>query len=250
MRAFNEVQIMKIDGEKLKQIELAGYPSHLFQGIICVDISKSMEPLLNELRNEIHTFFQRFNDGMEDMGYYAGLVLVRILTFSNKDENVPITLSDYFYLPLEIDGLTKYVKEIKTIGNSHKRDCLSAIEAAIKSDWVDVNSFDEALFDKDYLRHRSKRQIQFIVMLSDGEPKPFDGYNVEETIKELLNLWEEENGIFVPIKSRMVAFVPSFDTWVNFFNKANRTWPTYLEQYKGLSDVYFQDIIDLSIGSF
>ena len=228
--------------------KLTTAPDYLIQGILAIDISLSMNPFLELLKREIGHFHRRTIEAFEVNGMYAEQIYIRIMTFSSIDEGVPITLSDYFYLPIDNEKLVAYVQNITSKGVSKDRDSLLAVYQSIKSDWIDKTDF--------FLHFNNEgkgKGRQFIMMFTDGSSRKLESYkNIDcpESLYDLGMMWEEKTGNYTPQCGRLVAFCPKLYPWEDICTW-NRYWPFFGEPYDGLTDDFIVSAMsDFIVGSF
>lgn len=231
---------------KEKQVDESIHPcDYLHQIVLCLDISKSMKPMLDELKNKIDKFYEMFVTDRNANGFSAGGVVLRFMTYGGKD--VPITMSDYFFLPLDNFKMVEYINHITLKGEELKRDTLGALKSIIKSDWIDFKDLNEKLKIINNNNGYQIRGREIICILSDGDILPLD----DKSFNELEELWENgspEYPLFNRKYKRLLIFAPRSPILEKAGNW-NICWSVYCDSNKGLDDIELENIIDMIDGA-
>jgi len=215
--------------------------------VMCIDGTGSMSPIINEVKENALTFYQRFVDAMEENDKEVSQLRIKVITFRDYGPDAsPMEQSEFFVLPDDNERFRECVNAITaTGGGDAPENALEAIAYALKSDWTTGGS---------------KRRHAIMVFsdapaLALGERSSSASYptDLPKDLAELGAWWEGTDqsmgGTYEPKAGRLVAFVPNADPWTEL-QAWNRYWPAFSPAGTGLSDVDIQSAIDLLVGSF
>ena len=215
--------------------------------VMCIDATGSMAPILNEVKNNALTFYEKFEAAMEENEKTVDELRVKVIVFRDYIcDAEPMKESRFFYLPNDREDFRDFVSSIEATGGGDTPECaLEAIAKALYSDWTSGGS---------------KRRHAILVFTDApavplGERADCPSYpsNMPRSLAELGSWWEGTDqsftGRFDPRYGRLVAFVPNAEPWSDI-QAWNRYWPAFSNAGTGLSDVDMQSAIDLLVGSF
>ena len=215
--------------------------------VMCIDATGSMAPIINEVKNNAMTFYQRFIDSMEENDKDVGELRIKVIVFRDYIcDSEPMTESAFFTLPEQSTAFKSFVSNIEACGGGDgPENALEAIALALKSNWTTSGS---------------KRRHAILVFtdapaLSLGERADCPNYpsGLPTTIAQLGAWWEGTDqtlgSTYQPKAGRLVAFVPNAEPWTDL-QAWNRYWPAFSPAGTGLQDVDIQSAIDLMVGSF
>lgn len=215
--------------------------------VMCIDATGSMQPIIDEVKNNALLFYQKFVDSMDEADKEVDELRIKVIVFRDFIcDSEPMVESDFFSLPNDNAKFRDFVMKIEACGGGDTpENALEAIALAIKSKWTLSGS----------------RRRHAILVFTDapalelGERKDMLGYpqGMPRNIAELGAWWEGTDqyfkGNYQPKAGRLVAFVPKEKPW-NDLQSWNRFWPAFSQAGTGLSDVDIQSAIDLMVGSF
>ena len=214
--------------------------------VMCIDATGSMSSIINEVKENAMSLYNKFVEGMESSSKYVDILRVKVVAFRDFicDSN-PMVESKFFVLPKESSQLRSFLDGIEAIGGGDGPECsLEAISVAMNSDWT--------------LEGEKRRHI--IVVFSDapampiGERSDCPNYprDIPTSIQEFTAWWEGTGqtyyGTMQTTAGRLIAFVPNDETWTNF-ERLNRFVPVYTAA-KGCKDIDMSTIIDTVVCSF
>lgn len=214
--------------------------------VMCIDATGSMAPIIEEVKKNAMTFYQRFVDTMEDKDKDVSQLRIKVIAFRDyMCDSVPMLESDFFTLPDQSAAFKRFVSGIEACGGGDgPENALEAIALALKSGWTTSGS--------------NRRHT--ILVFSDapalplGERMGCPNYpsDLPKTIAQLGSWWEGTDqtlcSTYQRKAGRLVAFVPETEPWTSM--KAwNRYWPAFSQAGTGLSDIDIQQAIDLLVGS-
>lgn len=215
--------------------------------VMCIDATGSMAPIINEVKNNALSFYQKFVDAMEDNDKTVDQLRIKVIVFRDYIcDTEPMAESEFFTLPSQDDAFKRYVSNIEAAGGGDTpENALEAIALALKSNWTTGGS----------------KRRHAILVFSDapalplGERSDCPNYprNLPKNLASLGAWWEgmdqSMDSTYQARFGRLVAFVPKVAPWAEL-QAWNRYWPAFSPAGKGLSDVDIQSAIDLLVGSF
>ncbi|MCR5734163.1 MAG: VWA domain-containing protein [Lachnospiraceae bacterium] len=215
--------------------------------VMCIDGTGSMSPIIDEVKENAISFYQRFADAMEENDKEVEQLRIKVIVFRDfgADKNA-MTETEFFTLPDQTDDFRAFVNSIEADGGGDApENALEAIALALKSDWTTAGA----------------KRRHAILVFSDAPALPLrereacENYpaGMPENLAELSSWWEGTtqtfSGKYQPKAGRLVAFVPNAEPWTDM-QAWNRYWPAFSPAGTGLSDVDIQSAIDLMVGSF
>ncbi len=215
--------------------------------VMCIDKTGSMAPIIDEVKSNALSFYQRFVDAMDENDKEVEQLRIKVIAFGDyKADRSPMDESKFFVLPDETDDFKAFVNGIEANGGADTEDdALEDIAVALKSDWTTEGA----------------KRRHAILVFSDapahelGKNKGEASYpqGMPEDIKQLAAWWEGTDQTltsnYQPKAGRLVAFVPNAYPWTEM-QAWNRYWPAFSPAGTGLADVDIQSAIDLMVGSF
>ena len=215
--------------------------------VMCIDATGSMAPIIEEVKSNALSFYQRFIEAMEENDKEVEQLRIKVIVFRDyKADSEPMSESGFFVLPDQTDSFKSFVSSIEASGGGDTAEnALEAIALALKSDWTTGGS----------------KRRHAILVFSDapalplGDRKNCAGYpdGMPADIAELGSWWEGTtqtlSGSYQAKAGRLVAFVPNAEPWTEM-QAWNRYWPAFSPAGTGLAEVDIQSAIDLMVGSF
>lgn len=215
--------------------------------VMCIDGTGSMAPIINEVKNNAMSFYQKLLDAMEESGKRVSELRVKVIVFRDYIcDTEPMVESEFFTLPEQNTAFKDFVMGIEACGGGDgPENALEAVAAALRSPWTTAG----------------KRRRHVVLVFSDapalalGERADCPGYprDLPKSIAELGAWWENTDQMFTGTYSaragRLIAFVPNASPWTEI-TTWNRYWPAFSPAGLGLEDVDIQAVIDLLVGSF
>ncbi|MFR5986499.1 MAG: vWA domain-containing protein [Christensenellales bacterium] len=215
--------------------------------VMCIDATGSMAPIINEVKDNAMSFYQRFIDSMEENDKDVAELRIKVIVFRDYIcDSEPMVESSFFTLPEQNSAFRSFVSSIEACGGGDgPENALEAIALALKSKWTTSGS---------------KRRHAILVFsdapaLALGERAECPNYptGLPKTIAQLGAWWEGTDqslgSTYQPKAGRLVAFVPNAEPWTEL-QAWNRYWPAFSPAGTGLPDVDIQSAIDLMVGSF
>ncbi len=215
--------------------------------VMCIDATGSMTPIIDEVKKNAISFYQKFVDAMEENDKDVAQLRIKVIVFrdyGNDDE--PMVESPFYTLPDQSDDFNHFISNIKATGGGDiPENALEAIALALKSDWTTGGS----------------KRRHAILVFTDAPALPLGARanspaypsGLPTDIAQLGAWWEGTNqtleSTYQPKAGRLVAFVPNAEPWTEL-QAWNRYWPAFSPAGTGLADVDIQSAIDLMVGSF
>lgn len=215
--------------------------------VMCIDATGSMAPIIDEVKSNALSFYQKFVDAMEESDKDVAQLRIKVISFRDYGVDAePMVESPFFTLPDQNDQFRSSVNSIEAIGGGDAAEnALEAIALALKSEWTSGGS---------------KRRHAILVFTDapalslgerSGSPKYPSGLPAD--LAKLGAWWEGTDqsliSAYQPKAGRLVAFVPNAEPWTEM-QAWNRYWPAFSAAGTGLRDVDIQSAIDLLVGSF
>ncbi len=215
--------------------------------VMCIDATGSMAPIIEEVKSNAMSFYQRFLDAMEENDKEVAQLRIKVISFRDYGcDDQPMTESQFFTLPDQTDEFKACVSAIEARGGGDgPENALEAIALALKSDWTTGGS----------------RRRHAILMFSDAPALPLGARasaasypaGMPADIAQLGAWWEctdqTLSSTYQAKAGRLIAFVPNAEPWTEI-TTWNRYWPAFSPAGTGLEDVDIQSAIDLMVGSF
>lgn len=215
--------------------------------VMCIDATGSMAPIIEEVKGNALSFYQRFVDAMEENDKEIAQLRIKVIAFRDYGcDTEPMTESQFFTLPAQNEEFKAFVSSIEAKGGGDlPENALEAIALALKSDWTTGGS----------------RRRHAVLVFSDAPALAFGERagsalyptGLPTNIAQLGSWWEGTDQMlgstYQAKAGRLVAFVPNAEPWTEL-QAWNRYWPAFSPAGTGLSDVDIQSAIDLMVGSF
>ena len=215
--------------------------------VMCIDATGSMAPIIEEVKANAISFYQKFIDAMEENDKEVEQLRIKVISFRDYGyDDEPMVESQFFALPDQNEEFMNFVNGIEAKGGGDgPENALEAIALALKSDWTTGGS----------------RRRHAVLVFSDapalplGERASAGSYpaDMPADIAQLGSWWEGTDqtltSTYQQKAGRLVAFVPNAEPWTEL-QAWNRYWPAFSPAGTGLPDVDIQSAIDLMVGSF
>ena len=215
--------------------------------VMCIDATGSMAPIIDTVKNNALSFYQRFVDAMDENDKTVEQLRIKVIVFRDYGcDAEPMVESEFFSLPEQNDAFKNFVNGIEARGGGDgPENALEAIALALKSNWTTGGS----------------KRRHAVLVFSDAPALQFSdragcaGYpaGMPADLAQLGAWWEGTDqtlsSTYQAKAGRLVAFVPNAEPWT-VLQAWNRYWPAFSPAGTGLSDVDIQSAIDLLVGSF
>ncbi|MBQ9910086.1 MAG: VWA domain-containing protein [Lachnospiraceae bacterium] len=215
--------------------------------VMCIDATGSMAHIIDEVKENALSFYQKFVDSMEENDKDVAQLRIKVIAFRDYGcDSKPMEESEFFNLPEQNEAFRSYVYGISATGGGDlAENALEAIALALKSDWTTGGS----------------KRRHAILVFTDAPALPLGARagsasypaGMPASIAELGAWWEGTDQTlasnYQPKAGRLVAFVPNAEPWTEL-QAWNRYWPAFSAAGTGLADVDMQSAIDLLVGSF
>ena len=190
--------------------------------VMCIDATGSMSSILDEVKSNALSFYQKFVQEMEAQDPPKSVQQLRIKVIAFRDYGVdyqPMVESKFFTLDAESGEFQAFVDGIEAEGGGDEPESsLEALAIAMKSDWVRTGSI--------------RRHV--IIMYTDASALPLGARasassyptDLPKNMAELKEWWE---GQYMEKRAkRLLVFAPDADPWsdmadwTNAFHTASR----------------------------
>lgn len=215
--------------------------------VMCIDATGSMAPIINEVKENALSFYQKFVDAMDENDKSVEQLRIKVIAFRDYGcDSEPMIESQFFTLPESNDAFRAFVNGIEAKGGGDEPECaLEAIALALKSDWTTGGS----------------KRRHAVLVFSDASAHPIGLFqdkpnyptNMPKDLAQLGAWWEGTDqtltSTYQAKAGRLIAFVPNATPWTEL-SAWNRYWPAFSKAGTGLKDIDVQSAIDLLVGSF
>lgn len=183
-------------------------PQYCIDVIICIDTSKSMNPLISEMQRNIHSFYHEYAQIEEMNGFWAGdCFRIKIIAFHSEGTNTVITESPFYAMDEDVENLQSFVDKLEVCGERDDvSSALSALSLAIDSDWIKEGHVR---------RHAIMMFTDKIVPFTD-ESSEQTSYNL--TVEGLRKKWDEK---MTKRSKRFLIFAPDAKPWSDMVSWVN-----------------------------
>ena len=227
---------------------MAGQGTYDIDVVLCIDGTGSMSPIIDEVKANALSFYQKIEEAMTLAGKLPSGIRVKTVVFGDYGADVdPMRESEFFSLPEQNDDFRAFVEGIRADGGGDiPENAFEAIAVAMKSDWTP--------------KQTGKKSRQIIAVFSDapalplGERAGCPGYptDLPKDLAELSSWWEmgmpqDVGGNYAPKYGRLIAFVPNDETWTQI-ESWNRFTPAYTAG-RGCEDLDMSMIVDAVVCS-
>ena len=210
--------------------------------VMCIDATGSMSSIIDEVKANALSFYQKFVDEMEAQDPPKSVQQLRIKVIAFRDYGVdsePMLESKFFTLDGESGAFHEFVEGIEaTGGGDEPESSLEALALAMKSDWVRTGSV--------------RRHV--IIMYTDASALPLGaragqtGYtsDMPKDLAELKEWWE---GQYMEKRAkRLLVFAPDATPWSDMADWTN-AFHTASKAGAGCDDTDIQTCIHLLVQS-
>ena len=170
-----------------------------------------MAPIIEEVKGNALSFYQKFIDAMEENDKEVDQLRIKVISFRDYGcDDEPMVESQFFTLPDQNEEFKNFVNGIEAKGGGDgSANALEAIALALKSDWTTGGS--------------RRRYIIFVHSVASvlplGERSDCPNYpsGLPQNIAQLGSWWEGTDqtlgSAYQPKAGRLVAFVPNAVPW-------------------------------------
>lgn len=224
-----------------------GMPKYCIDMVLCIDVSKSMAPLMRTVKEQMIRLPNALIHRMQNLRKHISRFRVRILVFNNDVAGIEhaVQMTDFFTLPARQDEFRHLVNSIEADGSSKSEYGLEALAYAMASDWV---------------RPTATTKCRHIIALwtdsapsKEFSPKLRSRYDPQlpSTFEELTAWWgdepEEPLAKMNYYTKRLLIFSPDAGVWRSISESWENVIPVHTVAGQGLSEQDFREIISILI---
>ena len=212
--------------------------------VFCIDITGSMRPVIDLVKNNALRFYDDVQKNMERKGKKIDQMRIRVIAFgdyiaSMSEGTIPMMTTDFFKLPEQQESFRKSILALDPYGGGDEpEDGLEALAYAMRSDW-----------DRGGVKRR-----HIIVVWTDasthelGFGRACAAYppNMAKDFDELTEWWgdEVEETYMDHNAKRLLLFAPKARYWTDISANWEQTIHFQSEAGNGLQEVDYDLIID------
>ena len=218
--------------------------------VFVIDVTKSMERMIDIIQTAAISFLDEFFEKMNSMKRRVENLRVKVISFRDfyYDGNHAYNESKFFTMPNEKMDLKEYLNEIYADGGGDDPESgLEALAMAMKSDFV----------------QKGEKKRHIIILFTDAAAHPFEDYdkltaeaarkgykptiypeNMPKDIYELYNVWEGNTEDFSKEVTtldktgrRLVLFAPNEYPWADMGIDLSSTIRYDLSAIKSVDDI-------------
>ena len=209
--------------------------------VFCIDVTLSMEPLLDTVKKKALSFYDDFQRVMSAKRKRVQRLRVKIVAFRDYyyDREAAMLYTNFFELPEQAEDFEFCVNGIEADGGGDDpEDGLEALAFSMKSDWnMDAQ----------------KRRHVIVVWSDDGTHalgfgKSASNYpkNMPKNFDELTEMWGSKSrpGIMDESSKRLLLFTPNKDWWTTIRDNWNNVIQYESEAGAGIGDYDYEQILN------
>ncbi|HET6483597.1 MAG TPA: vWA domain-containing protein [Actinoplanes sp.] len=210
--------------------------------VFCIDVTGSMYPVLDQVKEGALTFHKRLEDSMAAKDKAISKLRLRVVAyrdFADKPSNA-LEQSAFFTMPGQAGEFESFVSRLRAgDGGDEPESGLEALAVALHSDWergLDRRRHIVALFT-DASAHP----------LGTGSSAATYPQAAPATIDDLLEVWGYGGGQSAAMENaakRLLLFAPDTTPWNEIAADWNNTIYVPSRAGEGLSEIEFTEIID------
>ena len=210
--------------------------------VMCIDATGSMDAIIDEVKNNALTLYQRFVEEMGKKSKSVAQLRIKVIAFRDfAVDSEPLVESDFFVLNEDggAEALYAFMDTIVASGGGDlPENSLEALAVALKSDWVRTGS----------IRRHVVMMFTDAAAIPLGEKAGCPGYpeGMPADIAELRDWWEGQE-MEVRAK-RLLIFAPDMDPWSNMIDWTN-TFHQASAAGAGMKDTDMEICINLLVNS-
>lgn len=230
-------------------LDPVGEDSYCVDIVIPMDVTGSMDPIIDETKTNAKQFCEKFHNAMETNGKHVDELRIKIIPFRDyaADGNQAMADSGFFELPEQNDAYRSYVSDLRAMGGGDEpENSLEALALAMRSDWTTCGT--------------KRRHV--IMMYTDASAvqlhdarrmlNPTYPANMPATLAELGEMWagasQELGGMPDPRAARLVLFTPNCEPWTSM-QTWNNVWTFFSKAGSGLNEVDTDTAIQMLVNS-
>lgn len=208
--------------------------------VMCIDATGSMESIIEDVKSNALSFYQKFVDEMEAKSKSVQQLRIKVIAFRDYGvDSEPMVESKFFVLDEESKEFHDFVNAIEASGGGDEPESsLEALALAMNSDWVRTGSV--------------RRHV--IIMYTDasalklGEKSGEPGYpsGMPSDLAELREWWEGQR--MEKRAKRLLVFAPDMEPWSDMVDWSN-TFHTASKAGSGCDDTDIQTCIHMLVNS-
>lgn len=210
--------------------------------VFCIDVTFSMEKILDKVKANILSFYQDFQNAMNAKGKKVNQLRTRVVAFRDyiADQDRAMMVTKFFELPKMAEDFEACIKSIiPDGGGDDPEDGLEALAYAMKSDWstgaakkrhVIVVWSDEGTHDLGY-----------------GKKAPNYPKGMPQDFNELTEWWGSKRhpGLMDENAKRLLMFAPEKPGWNTIRNNWNNVIHVITDDDDlGLSKIEYDEILE------
>ena len=173
--------------------------------VICIDGSRSMGSIINNVKANALSFYQKFVDEMNAKGKSVQQLRIKVIVFRDYGvDSEPMVESKFFVLDDEEEDFARFVNGIEASGGvDAPENSLEALSLAMRSDWVKTGA----------LRRHIIMLYTDNTALKLGERKGSPGYpsDMPANMAELRDYWDGKK--MEKRAKRLLLFAPDVEPW-------------------------------------
>jgi hypothetical protein len=215
--------------------------------VFCIDVTGSMNPVMNQVKEGALTFHKRLEDSMSEKDKAISKLRLRVVAYRDFRDNAAdaIEQSPFFAIPDEVGDFESFVSRLKPGGGGDEPESgLEALAVALASDW-------ERGLD---------RRRHIVALFTDASAHPL-GVGREAstypqaapgTIDDLMEMWGyggSQSAAMENAAKRLLLFAPDTEPWNMIAADWNNTVYLPSRAGEGLEEYELTEIIDTIVNS-
>jgi hypothetical protein len=217
--------------------------------VLCIDVTGSMRPILNTVKDSALSFHKRLEDVMADKGKAISQLRLKVIAFRDFAHNADdaIHQTDFLQYPNGARVFQRFISELSAQGGGDEPESgLEALALAIRSPWeqgLDRRRHVVVVFTDASAHPLGKAES----MSSERYPK-----SIARTEDQLFEEWgyqSSESAIMENSAKRLLLFAPDVEPWQGIAANWNNTIMFPSQAGKGLGEWEMDEIIQTIVNS-
>ena len=211
--------------------------------VMCIDATGSMSPVINEVKANAKTFYQKFVEKMEIEGKNVQQLRVKVITFRDYGVDTNAMVESPFFIlgddqGNQTDEFVAHVDAIEAIGGGDlPENSLEALALAFQSDWVTTGNIR---------RHVTMMFTDATATELGTMTCPTYPSGMPASFAELRDMWDSQD--MEMRAKRLLIYAPDCEPWVDMVDWVN-TFHAASPAGTGLPEVEMDTCIHMLVKS-
>ncbi|MBO4667683.1 MAG: VWA domain-containing protein [Bacilli bacterium] len=209
--------------------------------VMCIDATGSMGPIINDVKRNALSFYQKFVDEMNAKGKSVQQLRIKVIVFRDYGvDSEPMVESKFFLLDDEKEEFANFVNKIEASGGGDApENSLEALALAMKSDWVRTGA----------VRRHVIMLYTDNTALALGERRDAPSYpkDMPASMADLRDIWDGQD--MERRAKRLLLFAPDVEPWSTDMFDWENCFLTASQAGAGCDDTDIEQCIHILVNS-